>query len=136
MIPSRERRKNLRKIRFVFASKQITEPSTPLAGQPNIRLSQWWVLGLVSMLRHICFLSPYPQVALVAKLNTTEDRQGNGESQSAIELAQEVSDLESQLEQREQALKQAHLDIETLTAELEVLDKQNQEATQVLFASF
>lgn len=50
-----------------------------------------------------------------------------------MELSQEVSDLKSQLDQREQALKQAHLDIETLSAELEELDKQNQEATQVLF---
>lgn len=72
--------------------------------------------------------------ALVEKLNTAESRHSDGESQSVIELAQEVSDLESQLEQREQALKQAHLDIETLTAELEILDKQNQEATQHLIA--
>lgn len=50
-----------------------------------------------------------------------------------MELSQDVSDLKSQLDQREQALKQAHLDIETLSAELEELDKQNQEATQVLF---
>ncbi len=50
-----------------------------------------------------------------------------------MELSQEVSDLKSQLDQREPALKQAHLDIETLSAELEELDKQNQEATQVLF---
>ncbi|KAA0718112.1 Thyroid receptor-interacting protein 11 [Triplophysa tibetana] len=72
------------------------------------------------------------KVALVEELNTAEDRCRDGESQSAVELAQEVSDLKSQLEQREQAFKQAHLDIETLTAELEVLDKQNQEATQHL----
>ncbi|KAI7805846.1 thyroid receptor-interacting protein 11, partial [Triplophysa rosa] len=72
------------------------------------------------------------KVALVEELNTAEDRCHDGESQSAVELAQEVSDLKSQLEQREQALKQAHLAIETLTAELEVLDKQNQEATQHL----
>lgn len=73
----------------------------------------------------------HSQVALVEKLNTAEDRHGNEESQSAMELSQEVSDLRSQLEQREQALKQANLDIETLTTELDVLDKQNQEATQV-----
>lgn len=50
-----------------------------------------------------------------------------------MELSQEVSDLKSQLNQREQTLKQTHLDIETLSAELEELDKQNQEATQVHF---
>lgn len=52
-----------------------------------------------------------------------------------MELSQEVSDLKRQLDQREQALKQARLDVETLSAELEELDKQNQEATQVLFLS-
>jgi len=52
-----------------------------------------------------------------------------------VELSQEVSDLKSQLDRRDQALKQAHLDIETLSAELEELDKQNQEATQVFFLS-
>ena len=47
------------------------------------------------------------------------------------DLQQDVSDLKTQLDQREQALKQAHLDMDTLTAELEELDRQNQEATQV-----
>uniref|UniRef100_A0A9J7X7D1 Thyroid hormone receptor interactor 11 n=1 Tax=Cyprinus carpio carpio TaxID=630221 RepID=A0A9J7X7D1_CYPCA len=71
---------------------------------------------------------------LKAQLTLAEERHKAGESESVLELSQEVSDLKSQLVQREQALKQAHLDIETLSAELEELDKQNQEATQHLIA--
>uniref|UniRef100_A0A672P7I3 Thyroid receptor-interacting protein 11-like n=1 Tax=Sinocyclocheilus grahami TaxID=75366 RepID=A0A672P7I3_SINGR len=72
-------------------------------------------------------------LAFVERLTLAEQRHKAGESESVLELSQEVSDLKSQLVQREQALKQAHLDIEALSAELEELDKQNQEATQVLF---
>uniref|UniRef100_A0A8C2IQ83 Thyroid hormone receptor interactor 11 n=1 Tax=Cyprinus carpio TaxID=7962 RepID=A0A8C2IQ83_CYPCA len=73
-------------------------------------------------------------LALVDRLTLAEERHKAGESESVLQLSQEVSDLKSQLVQREQALKQAHLDIETLSAELEELDKQNQEATQHLIA--
>uniref|UniRef100_A0A671QWK5 Thyroid receptor-interacting protein 11-like n=1 Tax=Sinocyclocheilus anshuiensis TaxID=1608454 RepID=A0A671QWK5_9TELE len=71
---------------------------------------------------------------LFERLTLAEQRHKAGESESILERSQEVSDLKSQLVQREQALKQAHLDIETLSAELEELDKQNQEATQHLIA--
>ncbi|XP_052428107.1 thyroid receptor-interacting protein 11-like [Carassius gibelio] len=74
------------------------------------------------------------KLALVERLTLAEERQKEGESESVMELSQEVSDLKSQLVQREQALKQAHLDIETLSAELEELDQQNQEATRHLIA--
>uniref|UniRef100_A0A672Q2D4 Thyroid receptor-interacting protein 11-like n=1 Tax=Sinocyclocheilus grahami TaxID=75366 RepID=A0A672Q2D4_SINGR len=70
------------------------------------------------------------QLALVERLTLAEERHKGLESESAVELLQEVSDLKSQLHQREQA----HLDIETLSAELEELDRQNQEATQHLIA--
>lgn len=43
----------------------------------------------------------------------------------------EVAELKAQLEKKKQALTQAQLDQDTLTAELEELDRQNQEATQV-----
>ncbi|XP_067277240.1 thyroid receptor-interacting protein 11 [Pseudorasbora parva] len=74
------------------------------------------------------------KLVLVERLTLAEERHRDEESKSAVELSQEVSDLKSQLDRREQALKQAHLDIETLSAELEELDKQNQEATQHLIA--
>ncbi|XP_050981409.1 thyroid receptor-interacting protein 11 [Labeo rohita] len=74
------------------------------------------------------------KLALVERLTLAEERHKAGESESAVELSQEVSDLKRQLDQREQALKQARLDVETLSAELEELDKQNQEATQHLIA--
>ncbi|XP_056108990.1 thyroid receptor-interacting protein 11 [Rhinichthys klamathensis goyatoka] len=74
------------------------------------------------------------KLALLERLTLAEERHRTGESKSAVELSQEVSDLKSQLDRRDQALKQAHLDIETLSAELEELDKQNQEATQHLIA--
>lgn len=74
------------------------------------------------------------KLALVERLTLAEERHRAEESKSAVELSQEVSDLKSQLDRREQALKQAHLDVETLSAELEELDKQNQEATQHLIA--
>uniref|UniRef100_A0A9J8BU78 Thyroid hormone receptor interactor 11 n=1 Tax=Cyprinus carpio carpio TaxID=630221 RepID=A0A9J8BU78_CYPCA len=74
------------------------------------------------------------KLALVERLTLAEERHKGFESESAVELSQEVSDLKSQLQQRERALKQAHLDIETLSAELEELDRQNQEATQHLIA--
>ncbi|XP_052007166.1 thyroid receptor-interacting protein 11 [Xyrauchen texanus] len=71
---------------------------------------------------------------LVEKLRLSGEKQSAGESESMEELAQEVSDLKSQLDRRDQALKQANLDVEALTAELEELDGQNQEATQHLIA--
>ncbi|XP_059421982.1 thyroid receptor-interacting protein 11-like [Carassius carassius] len=74
------------------------------------------------------------KLALVERLTLAEEKHKKGESESVMELSQENSDLKSQLVQREQALKQAHLDIETLSVELEELDKQNQEATQHLIA--
>uniref|UniRef100_A0A673H3Z4 Thyroid receptor-interacting protein 11-like n=1 Tax=Sinocyclocheilus rhinocerous TaxID=307959 RepID=A0A673H3Z4_9TELE len=74
------------------------------------------------------------QLALVERLTLAKERHKGLESESAVELSQEVSDLKSQLHQREQALKQAHLDIETLSTELEELDRQNQKATQHLIA--
>lgn len=70
---------------------------------------------------------------LLDRIALVEERHRSGEPESVGELSLEVSDLKSQLGQREKALKQAHLDIETLTAELEELDKQNQEATNVHF---
>uniref|UniRef100_A0A8C1K9R5 Thyroid hormone receptor interactor 11 n=1 Tax=Cyprinus carpio TaxID=7962 RepID=A0A8C1K9R5_CYPCA len=79
-------------------------------------------------------ISETAHTALSYLLTLAEERHKAGESESVLELSQEVSDLKSQLVQREQALKQAHLDIETLSAELEELDKQNQEATQHLIA--
>ncbi|XP_036431079.1 LOW QUALITY PROTEIN: thyroid receptor-interacting protein 11 [Colossoma macropomum] len=69
------------------------------------------------------------KLALVEKLKLTEEREHLAQTE---DLQQEVSDLKTQLDQREQALKQAHLDMDTLTAELEELDRQNQEATQHL----
>lgn len=47
----------------------------------------------------------------------------------------EVAELKAQLEKKEKALTQAQLDQDTLTAELEELDRQNQEATQVSYVS-
>lgn len=117
----------------LFLTQQISRtPPLPVICEPNIQMDNPMLLCLAGLdAQTYLFLSLHPQVALVEELNTAEDRCRDGESQSAVELAQEVSDLKSQLEDREQAFKRAHLDIETLTAELEVLDKQNQEATQV-----
>uniref|UniRef100_A0A671L0M2 Thyroid receptor-interacting protein 11-like n=1 Tax=Sinocyclocheilus anshuiensis TaxID=1608454 RepID=A0A671L0M2_9TELE len=75
-------------------------------------------------------LKTLSELVLVERLTLAEERHKGLESESAVELSQEVSDLKSQLHQREQA----HLDIETLSAELEELDRQNQEATQHLIA--
>ncbi|XP_067242636.1 thyroid receptor-interacting protein 11 isoform X2 [Chanodichthys erythropterus] len=74
------------------------------------------------------------KLALVERLTLAKERHKAEESKGAVELSQEISDLKSQLDRREEALKQAHLDIETLSNELEELDKQNQEATQHLIA--
>lgn len=74
------------------------------------------------------------KLVLLDRIALVEERHRSGEPESVGELSLEVSDLKSQLDQREEALKQAHLDIETLTAELEELDKQNQEATQHVIA--
>ncbi|KAI4905023.1 hypothetical protein NFI96_020183 [Prochilodus magdalenae] len=69
---------------------------------------------------------------LAEKLKLAEEREAVARTGDSGDLQQEVSDLKTQLDQREQALKQAHLDMDTLTAELEELDRQNQEATQHL----
>uniref|UniRef100_A0AAR2KXF4 GRIP domain-containing protein n=1 Tax=Pygocentrus nattereri TaxID=42514 RepID=A0AAR2KXF4_PYGNA len=69
------------------------------------------------------------KLALVEKVKLAEEREHLIQTE---DLQQEVSDLKTQVDQREQSLKQAHLDMDTLTAELEELDRQNQEATQHL----
>uniref|UniRef100_A0A672PC21 Thyroid receptor-interacting protein 11-like n=1 Tax=Sinocyclocheilus grahami TaxID=75366 RepID=A0A672PC21_SINGR len=101
-----------------------------LAGIENttncVRSNHMFLGGKISDIAHT--------LAFVERLTLAEQRHKAGESESVLELSQEVSDLKSQLVQREQALKQAHLDIEALSAELEELDKQNQEATQHLIA--
>uniref|UniRef100_A0A4W4HJC8 GRIP domain-containing protein n=1 Tax=Electrophorus electricus TaxID=8005 RepID=A0A4W4HJC8_ELEEL len=63
-----------------------------------------------------------------------EERGALGETEATGDLQLEVSGLKKQLEQREHDLKQAHLSIDTLAAELEELDRQNQEATQHLIS--
>lgn len=68
---------------------------------------------------------------LEEKLQIAENRGILSEAEVSEDLHLEVTDLKNQLEQREEALKQAHMDMDTLTAELEELDRQNQEATQV-----
>ncbi|XP_051507537.1 thyroid receptor-interacting protein 11-like isoform X2 [Myxocyprinus asiaticus] len=74
------------------------------------------------------------KLELVEKLRLSEEKDSAGKSESTEELAQEVSDLKSQLDRRDQVLKQTNPDVEALTAELEELDKQNQEATQHFIA--
>ncbi|XP_041927895.1 thyroid receptor-interacting protein 11 [Alosa sapidissima] len=73
--------------------------------------------------------------ALAARLQIAEESAAAavvGES-GGVEQG-EVAELKAQLEKKEQALTQAQLDQDTLTAELEELDRQNQEATQHLIA--
>ncbi|XP_026864042.2 thyroid receptor-interacting protein 11 isoform X2 [Electrophorus electricus] len=71
---------------------------------------------------------------LAEKLRLAEERGALGETEATGDLQLEVSGLKKQLEQREHDLKQAHLSIDTLAAELEELDRQNQEATQHLIS--
>ncbi|KAG7334498.1 hypothetical protein KOW79_002905 [Hemibagrus wyckioides] len=68
--------------------------------------------------------------ALVEKLRLAENQSISREGSEDLQL--EVTDLTNQLKQREEALKQAHISMDTFTAELEELDQQNQEATQHL----
>ncbi|KAF7710804.1 hypothetical protein HF521_009676 [Silurus meridionalis] len=72
--------------------------------------------------------------AMVEKLQQAENLVTLSEAESSEDLQLEVMDLKNQLEQREEALKRAHVSMDTLTAELEELDRQNQEATQHLIA--
>lgn len=74
------------------------------------------------------------QSALAEKFRLAENRGASQEAESSEDLQLKVTDLMKQLDQREEALKQAHISMDTLTAELEELDGQNQEATQVCFA--
>lgn len=74
---------------------------------------------------------PPEQSALVENLRLAENRGTWSEAEGSEDLQLELTDLKKQLEQREEALKQAHASMDTLTAELEELDRQNQEATQV-----
>lgn len=77
-------------------------------------------------------MSPHPeQSALEEKLRLAENRGTASEAESSEDLQLEVTDLKNQLEQREKALTQARIGMDTLAAELEELDRQNQEATQV-----
>ncbi|XP_060727570.1 thyroid receptor-interacting protein 11 [Tachysurus vachellii] len=69
---------------------------------------------------------------LVERLTVAENRSTSREAESSEEQQLDVADLMKQLEQREEALRQARISMDTLTAELEELDRQNQEATQHL----
>ncbi|KAI5611722.1 thyroid receptor-interacting protein 11 isoform X1 [Silurus asotus] len=71
---------------------------------------------------------------LEEKLQQAENLVTLSEAERSEDLQLEVMDLKNQLEQREEALKRAHVSMDTLTAELEELDRQNQEATQHLIA--
>lgn len=68
---------------------------------------------------------------LEEKLRLADNRDTSSEASCSKDLQLEVVDLKNQLEQRDEALNKAHTSIDTLTAELEQLDQQNQEATQV-----
>ncbi|TSV02066.1 Thyroid receptor-interacting protein 11 [Bagarius yarrelli] len=70
--------------------------------------------------------------ALMEKLQLAEKRDSSHATESLEDLQLEVTELTNQLKQREEALKQAHISMDTLTAELEELDRQNLEATQHL----
>lgn len=70
------------------------------------------------------------QLNLQERLNMAEEQiVSNNDAES--DQSESVEDLKAEVERREKALRNAEEERDTLLSELEELDRQNQEATQV-----
>lgn len=72
----------------------------------------------------------FSQLNLQERLNMDEEQiVSNNDAES--DQSESVEDLKAEVERREKALRNAEEERDTLLSELEELDRQNQEATQV-----
>lgn len=72
----------------------------------------------------------FSQLNLQERLNMAEEQiVSNNDAES--DQSESVEDLKAEVERREKALRNAEEERDTLLSELEELDRQNQEATQV-----
>ncbi len=82
------------------------------------------------MLMLLIFVVFFSQLNLQERLNTAEEQiVRNNEAESGE--SESLEDLKVELERREKALRNTEEERDTLMSELEELDRQNQEATQV-----
>lgn len=79
---------------------------------------------------YLIFVVFFSQLDLQERLNVAEEQTvSNNEAESGD--SESLEDLKAQLESREKALRNTEEERDTLMSELEELDRQNQEATQV-----
>lgn len=72
----------------------------------------------------------FPQLNLQERLKMAEEQiVSNNDAES--DQSESVEDLKAEVERREKALRNAEEERDTFLSELEELDRQNQEATQV-----
>lgn len=71
-----------------------------------------------------------PQLSLQQELTGAQDQMASNQ-EAVHEQLEAIDDLKRELERREKVLRNVEEERDTLMAELEELDRQNQEATQV-----
>lgn len=85
---------------------------------------------MVNLIKLMILSFFFPQLNLQESLKTAEE-QLTGKKDTEYGLSESMEDLKVALETREKALRSCEEERDTLMSELEELDRQNQEATQV-----
>ncbi|KAG5857865.1 hypothetical protein ANANG_G00023930 [Anguilla anguilla] len=118
------------------AEKEISRLKALSENEPQAEVEHADILELntiIETLRREKAELEQQKVDLLERVNCAEDSVQKVEAEPESSL-QAVEDLRKQLEEKEQALKEAQQDRDTLSTELEELDRQNQEATQHLIS--
>ncbi|XP_035249905.1 thyroid receptor-interacting protein 11 [Anguilla anguilla] len=118
------------------AEKEISRLKALSENEPQAEVEHADILELntiVETLRREKAELEQQKLDLLERVNCAEDSVQKVEAEPESSL-QAVEDLRKQLEEKEQALKEAQQDRDTLSTELEELDRQNQEATQHLIS--
>lgn len=83
-----------------------------------------------SIVDSFCFIVALPQLSLQQELNVAREQVASNK-EAVHDRLEAIVDLKTALEQREKVLRNVEEERDTLMSELEELDRQNQEATQV-----
>ncbi|KAG7466136.1 hypothetical protein MATL_G00161590 [Megalops atlanticus] len=119
------------------AEKEISRLKSLAENEPKPEVEHADILELntiIETLRKEKAEAEQQRLDLLERLRCAEEqvkRDGEGDHDAGPQV---VEDLRKQLEERERALKEAQQERDTLSTELEELDRQNQEATQHLIS--
>ncbi|KAG9336763.1 hypothetical protein JZ751_003111 [Albula glossodonta] len=119
------------------AEKEISRLKTLSESEPKAEVEHADILELntiIETLRREKAEVEQQRLDLLERVKCAEETMKKDEEKNPETSHQVVEVLRRQLEEKEQALKEAQQDRDTLTAELEELDRQNQEATQHLIS--